>query len=320
MDETTQHIAVMADESIDALQPHAGGRYIDGTLGGATHTRMVLEASGPDGQVLSFDVDPMALERARTKLRPYGKRWTGVEANFRHLDEVAEREGFAPCDGILLDLGFSSDELADPEHGLSFQVDGPLDMRFGPSSNDDGLTAADILNRWTKRELEELIREYGEERYANKIAELIVLRRKQSPFLRTLDLADAIKLAVPSNYERGRIHPATRTFQALRIAVNDEFGALKDAIVAARKTLKAGGRLAIITFHSLEDRIVKIAFKEADDLNVITKKPLVPTDKEQASNPRSRSAKLRVAEKVQTKQTSNKKYVSHARTRYDETP
>lgn len=320
MAETTQHVAVMVDEAIEALQPQAGGCYIDGTLGGATHTGKLLEASSPTGRVLSFDVDLKALERARNQLRSYARRWVGVEANFRTLDDVAAREGFAPCDGILLDLGFSSDELADPEHGLSFQVDGPLDMRLGSASNEDGLTAADILNRWTKRELEELIREYGEERYASKIAEMIVLRRKQSPFLRTLDLADAIKLAVPSSYERGRIHPATRTFQALRIAVNDEFGALKDAIAAARKTLKVGGRLAIITFHSLEDRIVKLAFKEADDLEVITKKPLVPTDAEQTSNPRSRSAKLRVVEKAQTKQTPNKKYVSHARTRYDETP
>ncbi|MEO5927492.1 MAG: 16S rRNA (cytosine(1402)-N(4))-methyltransferase RsmH [Patescibacteria group bacterium] len=320
MADTTQHIAVMVDEAIRALQPKAGGCYIDGTLGGATHTEEILKASAPDGRVLSLDVDTAALKRADQRLKGYGARSKRVESNFRRLDEIAEREGFASCDGILLDLGFSSDELADPEYGLSFQTDGPLDMRFGAASNEDGLTAAEIVNRWTRDELEELIREYGEERAARKIAEVIVLRRKAQPFERTLDLANTIKAALPAMYERGRIHPATRTFQALRIAVNDEFGALRDAIVAARHTLKDGGRLAIITFHSLEDRIVKIAFKEADDLMVITKKPLVPTDEEQTSNPRSRSAKLRVAEKVQTKQTPNKKYVSHARTRYDETP
>jgi 16S rRNA (cytosine1402-N4)-methyltransferase len=301
----------MVDEVIAALRPKAGGIYVDGTLGGGTHTEEILKASAPDGKVLSLDVDPEALKRANARLKAYGKRWKGVEGNFRNLPDIAEREGFAPCDGILLDLGFSSDELANPEHGLSFQVDGPLDMRLGASSNEDGLTAAGIVNRWTMRELEELFREYGEENMAHRIAEAIVLRRKQKKFERTLDLADAIKLAVPKGYERGRIHPATRTFQALRIAVNDEFAALKEAIVGARKILAPGGRLVIISFHSLEDRIVKLAFKEADDLDIVTKRPLVPTDDEITHNQRSRSAKLRVAEK------KDKKYVPHARARYD---
>jgi len=312
----SRHIAVMVDDAIKALEPRSGGTYIDGTLGGGTHTRKLLEASSPDGKVLSLDVDPAALERGRITMRPYGERWIGAESNFRKIAEIAMREGFAPCDGILLDLGFSSDELEDPEHGLSFQVDGPLDMRLGPSSNEDGLTAEEIVNRWTRAELEELIREYGEERYAGRIAEAIVTRRKQERFSRTLDLAETIKLAVPGGYERGRIHPATRTFQALRIAVNDELGALKEAIVGARKILAPGGRIAIITFHSLEDRVVKLAFKEADDLDIITKKPLVPSDREIETNPRARSAKLRVASKNPT-QT---KYVPHARTRHDTTP
>ena len=237
----------------------------------------------------------------------------------KYTDELmkAAVDRFGKLDILVNNAGLSRDKMCHlmPDEWWDLVIDVNLTGTFNCIRS-----AAPYLREAGKRELEELIREYGEERYASKIAEMIVLRRKQSPFLRTLDLADAIKLAVPSSYERGRIHPATRTFQALRIAVNDEFGALKDAIAAARKTLKVGGRLAIITFHSLEDRIVKLAFKEADDLEVITKKPLVPTDAEQTSNPRSRSAKLRVVEKAQTKQTPNKKYVSHARTRYDETP
>jgi 16S rRNA (cytosine1402-N4)-methyltransferase len=315
MEEASIHIAVMVREAIDALRPRAGGVYVDGTLGGATHSGEILKASGPDGRLLSLDVDPMALDRARRTLRPYGARWVGAEGNFRRLDEIAEREGFVPCDGVLLDLGLSSDELADPGRGLSFQVDGPLDMRLGSASNDDGRTAAEILNTWKRDEIEELIRDYGEERYARKVAEMIVMRRKERPFDRTLDLAEAIKLTLPRGYERGRIHPATRTFQALRMAVNDEIGALKEAIAAARRILKPGGRLAVITFHSLEDRVVKLAFKEAEDLDIVTKKPLVPTDEETTHNPRSRSAKLRIAEKKETPKT----YVPHARTRYDET-
>jgi 16S rRNA (cytosine1402-N4)-methyltransferase len=314
MEDASIHIAVMVREAILALRPHAGGLYVDGTLGGATHTEELLKASSPDGRVLSLDVDPIALERARNTLRSYGARWIGAEGNFRRMDELAMREGFVPCDGILLDLGLSSDELADPSRGLSFQVDGPLDMRLGSASNDDGLTAAEIVNTWKRHELEELIRDYGEERYARAIAEMIVMRRKEQPFDRTLDLAQAIKAALPRGYERGRIHPATRTFQALRMAVNDEIGALKDALAAARRILRPGGHLAVITFHSLEDRVVKLAFKDAEDLDIVTKKPLVPTEEESTHNPRSRSAKLRIAEKKET-QT----YVPHARPRYDET-
>lgn len=314
MEDASIHIAVMVREAIQALRPHAGGLYVDGTLGGATHTEEILKVSGPDGRVLSLDVDPVALERARTTLRSYGARWMGAEGNFRRMDELAMREGFVPCDGILLDLGLSSDELADPSRGLSFQVDGPLDMRLGSASNDDGLTAAEIVNTWRRDELEELIRDYGEERYARAIAEMIVTRRKGQSFDRTLDLANAIKAALPRGYERGRIHPATRTFQALRMAVNDEIGALKEALAAAQRILRPGGRLAVITFHSLEDRVVKLAFKEAEDLDIVTKKPLVPTEEELTHNPRSRSAKLRVAEKKET-QT----YVPYARPRYDET-
>ncbi|MBI4138932.1 16S rRNA (cytosine(1402)-N(4))-methyltransferase RsmH [Candidatus Uhrbacteria bacterium] len=295
------HIAVMTEEVIEHLRPHANGRYVDATLGAGTHTEALLEASAPGGSVLSLDVDPAALKRAGERFRAFGGRWKGVEANFRNIARVARENGFDHCDGILFDLGFSSDELADPGKGLSFTVNGPLDMRLGPSANEDGLTAAEIVNGWSRDELEEIIRMYGEERYARKIADAIVRARQHARLIGTFDLASVIRSAVPRSYERGRIHPATRTFQALRIAVNDELNALREAIDGARSVLKPGGRIAVISFHSLEDRIVKQAFREATDLTRITKKPLVPSQQEIESNPRSRSAKLRVAERVSSR-------------------
>lgn len=292
----SEHIAVMTNEVMDALQPHAGGRYVDGTLGGGTHSRELLVRSVPGGRVLSFDLDRNAIERMKASLTPeQSKRWIGAEANFRDMAEVIERESFSPVDGIVIDLGLSSDELSDPARGFSFMQDGPLDMRLGQHAQD--LTAAGIVNSWKEHELAEIIRDYGEERMARRIAEAIVKARKSEKIYRTAQLADIVVAALPRSYEHGRIHPATRTFQALRIAVNDELGALKEAIVGAREVLRPGGRLAIISFHSLEDRIVKQAFKGAEDLNIITKKPLIPTEEERQNNPRSRSAKLRIAEK-----------------------
>lgn len=287
----------MIREVIEGLNPRSGGVYLDGTLGGATHTEELLKASAPDGRVVSLDVDPQALRRAGERLSAYGERWIGIDGNFRQLASIAREHGYDSCDGVLLDLGFSSDELSDPTKGLSFMVDGPLDMRLGPKANEDGLTAAEIVNSWDREDIERLLRNFGEERYAKQISEAIVKARKVARFIGTLDLVAVIRGSVPANYERGRIHPATRTFQALRIAVNDELEALKSAIEGAREILAPGGRLAVITFHSLEDRIVKVAFKEAEDINIITKRPLVPTEEEIQINPRSRSAKLRIAEK-----------------------
>jgi 16S rRNA (cytosine1402-N4)-methyltransferase len=292
---TTQHHAVMTEEVISALQPQNGGRYLDGTLGGGTHAEELLRRSAPEGRVISLDVDLKALERARERLAPYGNRWTGIEANFRHLDTVATEQGLAPLDGVLLDLGFSSDELADPVKGLSFLVDGPLDMRLGPKANEDGLTAADIVNSWTEDEIERVLRMFGEERHARRIAHSVVEARRASRIIGTLDLVAVINKSV-SRTSQSHIHPATRTFQALRIAVNDELETLKLAISAASKVLWPGGRLAIITFHSLEDRIVKQAFEAAPWLHV-TKKPLVPSENELRENPRARSAKVRVGER-----------------------
>lgn len=292
----TLHKAVMTQAVIDALSPKQDGRYADGTLGGATHTRALLNASAPHGRVLSLDLDPKAIEVARTLLAPYGKRWIGIEANFRRIDRIAEENGMTPLDGIVLDLGLSSDELLDASKGLSFQIDGPLDMRLGPKANEDGLTAAEIVNTWSQDELGKMLRVFGEEPHAYRIAREIVRARKAARIVGTLDLASIIRRSVPSS-SHSRIHPATRTFQALRIAVNDELESLKQAILAAHRSLKPGGRLAVISFHSLEDRIVKRAFA-GSGWNVITKKPITPDEEEIRENPRSRSAKLRVAEKV----------------------
>ena len=297
MNNTTVHIPVMLEECLEALDVRAGGVYVDGTLGGGSHTAALLERSAPTGHVWSFDVNPKALQAAKTRLATFGTRWNGVEANFRHLDRVMKEQEISTVDGVLLDLGLSSDEIQDPEKGISFQVDGPLDMRLGEASNETGLTAADIVNTWSEKELTTLLKDIGEERFAWKIAQAVVQARKKARIERTLELVEVIKTAVPRTYEHGRIHPATRTFQALRIAVNDELGALSDAIDAAWNALKTDGTLAIISFHSLEDRVVKQTFR-TDRWNALTKRPLTPTDAEIARNPRSRSAKLRAARKV----------------------
>ncbi len=289
------HEAVLLEESMLTLEVHPDGRYVDGTLGGGTHTRSLLERSAPTGRVLSLDVDRAALSRASVTLAPFGARWQGIEQNFRFLDRAAKEADMLESDGVLLDLGFSSDELLDPQKGLSFMQDGILDMRLGPASNEDGLTAADIVNSWSKQEIATLIQEYGEERFAWRIAEAIFLARKTARIVGTLDLVAIIKKAVPGGYEQGRIHPATRTFQALRMAVNDEIPALKEAVHAAHRILRPGGRCAVITFHSIEDRVMKHLFQDEALWTPLTKRPLVPSDAECERNPRARSAKLRVA-------------------------
>ena len=295
MTEVVKHKAVMLEEALEALDVQPGGRYLDGTLGGGGHTEELLRRSAPNGRVLSLDVNRKALESASTDLATYGDRLIIAEENFRWLDRAAEEHDMIPLDGILLDLGFSSDELEDPRLGLSFRHDGPLDMRFGPKSNDDGLTAAEIVNSWSQDDLEKLIRNFGEERFARRIAQKIVQARKSARIIRTLELASIVQAATPGNYEQGRIHPATRTFQAIRIVVNDEVQALKQAIQAAHRTLHAGGRLAIISFHSIEDRVVKLAFQHAEDWEALQKRPLTATEEETQQNPRARSAKLRAA-------------------------
>ncbi|MCL4833636.1 MAG: 16S rRNA (cytosine(1402)-N(4))-methyltransferase RsmH [Caldilineaceae bacterium] len=304
------HLPVLLAESLEGLAVKSGGRYIDGTLGGGGHTEAILQASGPDGQVMGLDADPAAIRRVQERLsQAIGQgRLLLVHTAFERMAEVAERHAFAPVDGVLLDLGLSSFQLETPERGFAFAQDGPLDMRFDPTS---GESASDLLDRLDETAIADLIFTYGEERMSRRIARLIVERR---PIRTTAQLAALVEKAVGGRKGQ-RIHPATRTFQALRIAVNDELGQLERVLVQALALLKPGGRLAVISFHSLEDRIVKLWMREESrdyapdpssiygrrertpQLSVLTKRPLVASAEEIARNPRSRSAKLRIAEK-----------------------
>jgi 16S rRNA (cytosine1402-N4)-methyltransferase len=303
---TTQHVSVLLNETLDELAVKPGGRYIDGTVGGGGHTEALL-ASAPDVEVLGLDADPAALERAALRLLPFGARVKLVHANFSHLGAVARANGFDQVDGVVLDLGLSSDQLGDPDRGFGFLAGGPLDMRFDQTR---GQSAADLVNLLDQDELADLIYRYGEEPASRKIARSIVAAR---PIITADQLANVIEKAIG---RRGRIHPATLTFQALRIAVNDELGSLMSALPQATELLRRSGRLAVISFHSLEDRIVKEYFRSAsqehvpqpDDppglvyrsaaLRLITRKPIVASEAEVLSNPRARSAKLRIAEKI----------------------
>ena len=296
---TTRHVPVLLNEVLDGLRPRSGGRYVDGTLGGAGHAAALLEASAPDGQLLGLDADAAAIEQARVTLAPYGGRLTLEQRNFREIRQAALTHGFSPCDGVLLDLGLSSDQLAAEDRGFSFQRDEPLDMRFDRRC---GPTVAHLLNTKTESELADIFYFYGEERRSRRLARFVVERRRTQPFTRTSDLVSVVEAALGGR--RGRLHPATRIFQALRIAVNDELEALREGLVGSAEILAEGGRLAVISFHSLEDRIVKqfiqlhAAQAAAPRLRPITRKPLVPQRTEQQANPRSRSAKLRLAERA----------------------
>jgi len=292
------HEPVLYDSVMDALSPHPGGSYIDGTVGGGGHARGILQLSSPDGRLLGLDLDVQALQLARIALADYGTRVTLVQGSFANLREIAHEYGFELVDGILLDLGLSTMQLSAPERGFSFQLDGPLDMRFDLSAD---TTAADLVNTLPEDELAEILYRYGEERMSRRIARAIVRAR---PLRTTAELADLVSRVVR---RRGRIHPATRTFQALRIAVNNELEALSQGLAQAVNILAPGGRLAVIAFHSLEDRIVKNYFRQesrGDDsghgprLRLLTKKPIRPSRAEQERNPRSRSARLRVVERL----------------------
>jgi 16S rRNA (cytosine1402-N4)-methyltransferase len=302
-----QHIPVMYAEVLEALAIAPGKAFIDATVGLGGHAAGILERSGPDGLLMGLDADPRAQELARARLAPYGARVSMVQGRHDDLGRLARQHGFAQVHGVLLDLGVSSLQLDDAGRGFSFREDGPLDMRMGP---DRTLTAAEIVNTWEEEDLAHVIYTYGEERYSRRIARAICARR---PFRTTQPLADLIAQVLG---RREKIHPATRTFQALRIAVNDELGSLERVLPQARDLLAPGGRLVVIAFHSLEDRIVKQFIQsEARDcvcpprapvcvcghratLRAITKKPLRPSEAEIASNPRSRSARLRVAERL----------------------
>ena len=290
------------------MQPRDLGRYVDGTLGAGGHARGILEACAPGGRLLGLDVDPQALALARETLAPYGERAALVQASYETLAAQLSALGWDAVDGVVLDLGASSMQFDRPERGFSFLQDGPLDMRFGPSAP---TSAADLVNGLDESELADLIFRYGEERDSRKIARAIVRAR---PLHTTRELAAVIQAASPRRGDR--IHPATRTFQALRIAVNEELAAVENTLPQAVAALRPGGRLAVISFHSLEDRIVKDFLREQSQEHVnppyerlyeverkavvklITRKPLTASEEETRDNPRARSAKLRVAEKL----------------------
>jgi len=295
------HRPVMVTEVLEWLRPRPGGCYLDATVGEGGHAEAILEASGPDGRVIGFDRDSHVLAVAGERLAGYGLRCTLVQGDYREMDERWPLLGVETVDGILLDLGLSSYQLDQPERGFSFRTDGPLDMRFDPSQ---GATAADLVARSSDEELGQWLREYGEERWARRIARAIVRHREREPLLTTQQLASVIERAVPPAARHGRIHPATRTFQALRIVVNRELDELGDALERLIARLTSGGRLCVLTYHSLEDRIVKHRFRAiaaaregaASGLTVLTKRPLRPSPEEIEANPRARSAKLRVIE------------------------
>jgi len=294
---------------MDLLQPHPGGLYIDGTLGAGGHTAGLLQASAPDGRVLAFDRDPEAIAHSREKLQSYQDRVIFANSSFADMTAVASAHGIAAVDGILLDLGLSSRQLADGGRGFSFMVEGPLDMRFDPAQ---AQTAGDLVNNLGETDLADLLWRYGEVKSGRRIARAIVAQR---PIATTTELSAIVAAEVGRH---GRIHPATQVFQALRIAVNGELGELERGLYAGVHLLRPGGRMAIISFHSLEDRFVKQSFRELGKdcicppqqpictcgkeatVRLVTRKALQASPEEQASNPRSRSARLRVVEKLGT--------------------
>lgn len=287
------HVSVLLDQVVQWLQPRPGAVLVDGTLGGGGHARTLADGLGSDGLLVGLDRDPAAIEAA--KLWSHGLPIRPVQANFCDLPEVLEQLGIEKIDGVVLDLGLSSDQLADRSRGFSFSSDGPLDLRFNPMA---GEPARRLLNRLSVEHLTQLISSYGEERYSPRIARAIVAQRRLEPIETAAQLAEVIRGCVPNPPGGHRIDPATRTFQALRIAVNDELKSLEIALRRIPDCLRTGGRIAVISFHSLEDRRVKEAFRTDQRLKALTRRPVCPDDREIAENPRARSAKLRVAERV----------------------
>ncbi len=311
--EPFHHLSVLAREVIEQLAPCPGGTYLDGTLGGGGHSELILENIGPDGLLIGIDRDQSALAAASERLRRFGSSFKPVQGSFGDLAELLKKEGISALDGLLLDLGVSSHQLDTDERGFSFRLDGPLDMRMDRTSGD---SAADLLQECSAGELEQIIKEFGEERWAKKIALKIVQVRQETPITTTLQLADLVAGTIPRRFHEDRIHPATRTFQGLRIAVNQELEQVQQGVSAGIAALKPGGRIAVISFHSLEDRIVKHLFREAatgctcpprmpycvcnkkPQLRILTGRPILAGAEETNRNPRARSAKLRVAEKL----------------------
>ena len=306
------HVSVLLEECIEGLNIKPDGIYVDGTLGGAGHSSRIA-AKLTTGRLIGIDRDPIALKAAGERLAPYGDRVTLVHSNFCEMANALRELNIDGVDGILLDLGVSSPQLDDGERGFSYMVDAPLDMRM---NNGDILNADTVVNTWSYEELKKILYEYGEERYAPQIASAICRRREAAPIRSTLELVDVIRSAMPPAALREKQHPAKRSFQAIRIAVNDELNSVAKAMEAAVPLLNPGGRLAVITFHSLEDRIVKTAMAGAakgctcppnfpvcvcgkkPQVKLISRKPIVSGDEELERNPRARSAKLRICEKI----------------------
>ena len=306
------HVSVLLEECIQGLAIKPDGIYVDGTLGGAGHSSRIA-AKLTTGRLIGIDRDNVALEAAAERLRPFEDRVTLVHGNFCDMDQALQGLGIDKVDGILLDLGVSSPQLDDGQRGFSYMTDAPLDMRM---NGEDVRDARQIVNTWSYEELKRILYDYGEERFAPRIAAAICRRREQAPIETTLELVDVIKSAMPASALREKQHPAKRSFQAIRIAVNDELGAVETVMKKAVPLLNPGGRLAVITFHSLEDRIVKNAMAEAakgctcppsfpvcvcgkkPQVRIVTRKPIVSGEEELERNPRARSAKLRICEKL----------------------
>ena len=294
------HIPVLQKEVVKCLDPKPNENFIDATIDGGGHALAILEKIGRRGKVLGIDADPEILKNTKYKIQDtkYRNRLILVCDNFVNLKQVVEKHKFKEAQGILFDLGMSSWHLEESGRGFTFQKKEPLDMRY---SSENQLTAEKIINFWSKFEIEKILKEYGEERFARNIAEKVIEERKLKPIQNTFQLVEAVKKAMPRRYLHQKIHPATRTFQALRIAVNDELNNLKKALPQALEILIPKGRVVVISFHSLEDRIVKNFFRERakeGQLQILTKKPVIPSVKEFQINPRCRSAKLRAAQKI----------------------
>lgn len=306
------HVSVLLEECLDGLNIKPDGVYVDGTLGGAGHSSQIAKRL-TTGRLIGIDRDPVALKTAEERLAPYKENVTLVHSNFCEIKTVLADLGISGVDGILLDLGVSSPQLDDSSRGFSYMADAPLDMRM---NSQDALNAAQVVNTWSQEELKRILYTYGEERYAPQIAAVICRRREEKPIKTTLELVDIIRSAMPPAALREKQHPAKRSFQAIRIAVNDELGSVEKVMADAIPALNPGGRLAVITFHSLEDRIVKTAMTAASkgctcppsfpvcvcgkkpQVKLVSRKPIVATQEELDMNPRSRSAKLRVCEKI----------------------
>lgn len=307
------HITVLQQESVEGLQVKSDGIYVDCTLGGAGHSFLIAEKLGEGGRLIGIDQDDMALQSARERLSPYMDHVTLVKSNFRHLKKIVEELALPYVDGILFDLGVSSPQLDQADRGFSYQADAPLDMRM---DREQPLSAYHVVNEWPEEDLSRILYEYGEEKFSRRIAREIINYRTRRPVETTGELVEIIKKAIPAAARRTGPHPAKRSFQAIRIAVNDELNVFKEALKDGIDLLQPGGKICVITFHSLEDRICKQIFQEYSKgctcppgfpqcvcgnspvIKVITRKPILPGDEELEMNPRARSAKLRIGEKL----------------------